>query len=770
MQKFKKALIGLSTLLVLALIGIGGWLSTSLPSHPTSLMSPDLAGPVEIHRDAAAIPTIRAQTDDDAYFALGFVHAEDRFWQMELTRRFGAGRLSEILGEKTVAADKWMRTLGLYRLAEQQAQTLPKPVQNALAAYSKGVNHWLQNKTGLGAIEFAVFRYVPEPWRPADSLVWSKIMATRLSGNFHKEILRNRLAGRIGMDRMNAFWPDYPNQVTASAQSALAHLMARLENLSPWPVGLPEGASNQWIVGGERTQTGAPLLANDPHLGFAAPIMWYLAEIKTPTLRVSGATVPGMPFHILGHNGQLAWGITSTQADTEDLVVERLVEGQTDHYQRPVGIAPFTVREETIRIKDAAAQTFRVRSSGHGPVISDLRTDLTDVSGDASVISLNAMYLKPGDQTANALYLLNRATDWPGFRHALTYLRTPVLNVGFADTQGNIGMQVAGDIPVRASGDGSLPTQGQTGAGAWHGRVPFDQLPSVFNPSGDLILNANNPVGNIAQKPFISRDWAAPYRAQRIEQRLDDAAQLETDDMASIQLDTVSLMAREMVPALLALAKPQNDRESQALALLAGWDGDMDRGRPEPLIFSYWLRSLNETLYRDDLGRLADDLIALRPRFVLSVLRIDPVWCNNRETAPLETCASAVSESLGKTHTLLSEQYGTDMSAWRWGDAHQATFRHSIFKHIPLLNRLTDLALANSGSDYTVNRGASRVNNPKEPFAHIHGPGFRALYDLSDLSKSQFMIATGQSGNFLSPHYRDLLSDWRDGRYLQFQQ
>lgn len=767
---FKKASFSFFIVLLMLLTGTGYVLTTTFPQKSGSIKLAGLSEPVTVRRDHASVPYIYAQTDEDAYFTLGFVHAQDRFWQMDLMRRYGAGKLSEILGETALGADKWMRTLGLYKLAEKEVPSLPFKIRSALEAYSQGVNQWQKTKTGLGAIEFAAFRYSPEPWTPADSLVWTKIMATQLAGNYRKELSRSRVLRKIGPKRMNEFWPDYPGQIAVKSSgtegSVSIGVFAGLEDVSPIPVGTPTGASNQWIVSSKKSQTGHPLLANDPHLGFAAPIMWYLAYLESPGLNLTGATVPGVPFHILGHNGQIAWGITSTQADQEDLVVEKMADGLPGRYFTPVGPKALTNRIEIIRIKDQPDQEITIRMSGSGPILSDLRPHLAVGRSNAEIVALKAVYLKPGDQTINALYDLNRASNWKGFQEALRFVKSPVLNIGYADTKGNIGFQVAGSIPVRQSGDGSLPSEGWTGSGRWASYADFADLPFLYNPASGIIVNANNPVGDISKPPFISRDWAAPYRARRIDQVLGTSDPVEIATMASLQHDDVSLAARDLLPLLIDAVGPKTTQAQMALSLLQNWNGNMDKSRSEPLIFSYWLRNLNRAIHADDLGDLSRQLLALRPRFIKHVLTEQPGWCDDRSTDKRESCDDVITQSLTNTIVELSEAFGSEMAGWQWGDAHKATFAHSVFKHVPYLRTLTDLSVSNSGSDFTVNRGSSHVNNERAPFKHIHGPGYRGIYDLSDLTKSKFMIATGQSGNFLSSNYRDMLTKWRDGEYV----
>ncbi len=770
MGLIKKFAIIACVLLVIAGAGTVFWLTTSFPVKTGPLVVNGPSTPVEIYRDETAIPYIYAKTDADAYFGLGFVHAQDRFWQMELMRRFGAGRLSEILGPSTLGTDKWMRTLGLYAKAEEQLELMPDAVKAALDAYANGVNQWLETKTGLGAIELAAFQYEPDAWKPADSIVWIKAMASRLSGNFRKEILRTRLINEVGSDGMDAFLPDYPRQgpmTTAGISNPnIVNHLAQLGRHIPEDAGQAIGASNQWVVSPKSSATGAALLANDPHLGFGAPVQWYLAYLETPTLKMTGATAPGVPFHVFGHNEKIAWGITLTQADQVDLFLEKQQDGKESHYLAPSGPMPFDTQTVRLNIKDAPSQELTIRKTHHGPIISDLIPDLRPADDARMVVALSAVYLQPDDKTFLALYALNRAKNWSEFRNALGFVRSPALNVSYADVSGNIGFQVGGAIPNRPIGDGSLPVEGWTGSHDWLGTIDTDQLPSLYNPPSGQIINANNPVGDIRKKPFISRDWANPYRASRITNLLTSETTQDMAKMQALQLDTHSLVAETLLPLLLEIAKTSDVKEQEILRQLGSWDGDMDRNLAEPLIFSYWLREINRAMYFDELTALGPRILDLRPRFIETVLRQKKTWCDNTKTPKTETCQDIISNSLSNALTELSRTFGADIEGWQWGKAHETLFAHSVFRHVPYLNALTDLRIANSGSNDTVNRGTTRVRNDKAPFEHIHGPGYRAIYDLGNLSKSKYQIATGQSGNFLSKHYRDQLQNWRDGRYV----
>ena len=745
-------------MVALAALGLSGgylWLTSSLPDAERSFSVGGISGGVDILRDGRGIPRILARSDGDAYFALGFVHAQDRLWQMEVMRRLGAGRLAEILGPRGLASDRFMRTLGVYRLAQEQARNLDGETAAVLAAYAAGVNAWLAAHEGALPPEFVALRLGPEPWRPADSLVWVKIMALRLSGNWRDELFRARLAGRLTAERIAELWPGHPPGAPAGAAASPPAGATGLP-------GRPRGASNGWVVAGALTATGKPLLANDPHLGFGAPVLWYLARLQAPGLHLAGATVPGLPFTIIGHNRHIAWGISSTQTDMQDLFTESIDPADSGRYLVPGGSRPFATRREVIAVKGSDDVVLTVRETRHGPVISD------KFAGSDKIFALAAPFLQGGDTTPGAIRGINRADDWQAFLAAARGFHAPQLNMVYADTDGNIGFIAPGKVPIRPRN--LFPRPGWTGDEDWTGFIPFAELPRAFNPGEGRIVTANNQVVPAGYPYYITDDWAPSYRAGRIAALLDEDVRngrpqsLETT--ARIQGDHVSLMARHLLP-LMRIPRPGAEKERRALALLEKWDGSMSRARPEPAIFAAWLRQLNRSVYGDELGDLLDGYWTLRPRFIASVLGGRRHWCDDVGTPEAEDCTSRLALALESAVGGLAQRLGPDLEGWRWGDVHRARFRHRLFSALPVVGPWADLSISTDGGGYTVNRGAFRVSDPERPFQHIHGPGMRAIFDLSDLDKSLFMIATGQSGNPFSPHYGDLLEDWRDGRYLR---
>ncbi len=750
------------------------WSRASVPKHAGNLALSGFREQVSILRNRRGIPYIQADNEEDAYAALGFVHAQDRLWQMDSMRRLAAGRLSEILGPRGLPSDRMMRLFGFNHLVETQFQTLNASTRRILESYALGVNAWLRMRRQALPVEFAILDYAPEPWRPQDSLLWGKLMALQLSGNWRDELLRTRMLGQLPDHRVLSFW--YPDRTpidtvridTGQNQvAALPEIPDELLSLLPPLPSSPQGASNAWAVSGEFTESGRPLLANDPHLGFALPSTWYLARIETPSSARTGATVAGVPFLILGHNETVAWGMTATQSDLQDVFIERLSDDGQSYLDTTGRYLPFNTRQETIVIRGQADEVMTVRSTRRGPVISDLVGGIEGVVGADTVLSLAATFFDERDSTPDALAGMVTARNWRSFESALTLFHTPQVNIVYGDTGGTIAFAAPGSVPVRASGRGRFPVPGWLDAFAWTGRVPFQLLPRSINPSEGKLVSANNAIVADDYPYFLSDDWAPGYRATRIFQRLDALNPASLESLSDIQLDTVSEMARELMPLMTAFV-PRDPEAAEALSRLAQWDGTMSKDAVEPLVFYAWLREVNRFLYADDLGNLFPRAFGLRPRFVRRVLMFEPEWCDDSKTVKTESCELLLESSLISALTKLKTMGKDGKPVRRWGDVHQATFRHPVLSGFPLVGQIWgERAIESAGGNYTINRAATRTANEEAPFADIHGPGFRAIYDFSDLSRSRFMIATGQSGNPFHENYDDMMPIWSAGHYVR---
>ena len=772
--RWTKRLVAVLVVLLI-LVGVGGyfWLRTSLPKTSGALIVQGIDQPVEIVRDANAVPHIFAASEKDAYFALGFVHAQDRFWQMEMQRRLGAGRLSEVVGRSALRIDKFARTLGLYRRAKAALPLLSPDVRTALDAYAAGVNTWLGSHSGALPPELALLRITPEPWTPVDSLVWGRLMGQQLSGSWLGELQRARVAARIGPDKLADLWPPYPGDAPVTIAKAMTTELAALRQLpldALW-ASLPHeimsrGASNEWVLSGRLTATGRPILANDPHLGLSAPALWYLARLEAPGLSVTGATVPGVPFTLLGHDRAIAWGLTTSYIDTDDLFIEKIDANDPNRYATPTGPEPFVARQEVIAVRGDDPVTIVVRETRHGPVISDaLRPGDAAAAGPGYVLALSATWLDDDDRTAEAIYRLNRAQNWDSFIAALRLFDLPAQNIVYADTAGNIGIYMPAKIPIRKNGSGILPAQGWTGDNDWTGLIPFDERPHSYNPATGRLINANNKIAGDSYPYFLSSEWGGYLRARRIATLLNTDATQSLASSAMLQADVVSPMAKDLLPLMLTVP-PGNDHARHALALLKAWDGTMDRTRPEPLIFAAWLRELNRLLYADELGDLFASYWGYHPEVVRLMLTEKPEWCDDVRTPAKETCEDRIAAALVAALDKLIDKYGSDLPSWRWGEAHYADMRHRVFDYVPLLRNAANIRIGVSGGNETIDRAGSNIADERAPFAVRTGPGYRAIYDLSDLARSRFIQATGQSGNLFSPNYDDMVTRWRDVEYI----
>ena len=760
--------MGASLLALLFVLG-GGlyfYLLSSLPLTDGKLVVPGSKGEIRIARDADGVPLITAGDDEDAAFGLGFVHAQERLFQMELQRRYGAGRLAEIFGSEAVTIDRQMRVLGLHRAAEAEIPFLSVTVRRGLEAYAAGVNAFLASRRGALPPEFLLLRFAPEPWRPADSLVWGKLMAVQLGGNYRGELQRARMARTIAAADLAFLYPEYPKDAPTTLSDMLPiYRRLALDSLYEAlpPIVGPIFASNNWVVDGRHSASGKPILANDPHLELGAPGFWFLARLKTPEHEIAGGTAAGSPFILVGHNERIAWGLTTTTADVEDLFVERVDPADPGLYLTPQGTAPFVSRREIITVRGEAPIDITIRTTRHGPVLSDA---LPPGAADPGyVLALAATFTIPEDRSAEALWQLNRAADWPSFREALWNFVGPMQNIVYADVDGTIGFIAPGLVPIRLSGDGWLPAPGWTGDYDWVGFVPFAALPSAVDPPSGHFASANNRIVPAGYPYFLSRDWDLPNRAQRIEALLAATPVQTSASSAAIQADTLSLMAQHLVPLMTAITAA-DDASGEVLLRLRRWDFHMDRDKVEPLLFTAWLREFSRRILFDRLGEAASGYWDLKPRVMEAVLTERPDWCDDPKLPEQKGCSVRLMEALAAALARLRQAYGADMTQWRWGRAHVAGFANPVFSRIPVLRDWLDVSIPTSGAYDTLDRGPSTIRDDARPFAQRFGAGLRIITDLAAPNDATMMITPGQSGNALSGHFADLLRRWRDFDWL----
>ncbi|MBV6632758.1 MAG: penicillin acylase family protein [Alphaproteobacteria bacterium] len=771
------AFIGL--ILAIVVIGLPAayiWFSTAQPDYDGDVLAgPLVSEPVTVVRDGYAIPHIFAANMDDAYVALGYLHAQDRLVQMEIQRRAGQGRLSELAGRLALPADRIMRSLGFYDLATQDFENGDPAAKNAVERYADGVNLFLAQNPDptppelhlIGLWNTSIAPHQPEPWKPADSVVWGKLIGLQLSGNMFGEIRRAMLADTLTPEQIAelTIFEEQDAEITLGSLRGLDDNgvdWARLEQAIP-KLG-PERASNVWALSGNRTATGRPILANDPHLGLSAPILWYLVRIVTPELTITGATVPGVPFHLMGQNGEAAWGLTTTGGDVQDLYIERLHPDDPNQYLTSDGFAEFETKTIEIGVAGDEAEQLTVRTTNHGLVISDLDDRLGPITGDDKVVTLRTTLMTPGDSSWESIFFLNRAKSWDQFTDAMARFKSGQQNSVFADKEGDIGLYSPALIPVRALGNGTVPMAGEEISDNWPGTVPVDRLPKILNPRSGQIINANNRLVGNDYPYFITHEWEPDYRAQRIAEELGGRNGLTVADNMALMVDPVSKAAHELLPYLTAL-EGETPLQRDVIAALTDWDGRMDRDLATPLIFSTWLRVMPAILLEDELGE-SQQWVGGGPRLVNRILGGDLGWCDDTQTDhTAEDCQAAAQAGLSRALSLLIDAYGHDWRQWRWGDAHQAPLGHQILGRLPLLGGLFRQDAALDGSNYTVLRAGGRGDDPTR-FPVSHGAGYRAVYDLADLDNSRYMIATGQSGRPLSRHFDTFVDAWQAGDFI----
>ena len=777
-------------LLVVVVAALLAWFHAHrvLPQTEGRLVLAGAQAEIRIERDEHGIPSIQAASLRDAMYGLGVVHAQDRLWQMETHRRIGAGRLAEAFGEAAVETDRFLRVLGVRRVAAVQWAQVSPASREMLLAYTDGVNAVI-NSLKARPPEFVILGLQPEPWTPEDSLAWAIMMAWDLGANWQTELIRLRLALKLPKERIDQLLPPYPGEpVPASmdyvafyrslkldGQQALAE-PALLRLMAAAPESEVEGVgSNSWVLAGSRTTTGKPLLASDPHLKLSSPALWYFARISAPGYQAAGATLPGLPGVVMGQNQHIAWGLTNTGPDVQDTYLERIKPEDAGQYQTPDGWAAFETRQELIKVRGAADVAITVRNTRHGPVISDVASAgvadeaLGPKARPAYVIALRWTGLDIDSDIMATTLAMNTAGSVDEFIQASASWVAPQQNMAVADDAGHIALVSPGRVPQRLPENdlsGLAPAPGWDARYDWAGYLPVDVLPQQRDPARGFIANANQKITPPGYEPFISHQWAMPYRHQRIEQMIEAAPRHSLADLRHMQGDVKSLAVQRLLPRLLQ-AQSQHPLAAAAQQQLAGFDGTMASDKAAPLIYWAWHRALSERVLADELGAaIYDRLLGQRGYFdaLEGVLaRDDAWWCDDKTTAAVETCQGQIDAAFTAALVELQALQGTDVAAWQWGRAHQARAEHRPFSRVKLLARWFEQRQTVGGDSYTVNVGRVSLKadaSTGEFYLDEHGPSLRGLYDLGDRSQSRVMHSTGQSGIPWSPHFRSFSAPW----------
>ncbi len=822
----------LVVLLVLALAAGGfAWftIQRSFPQTTGTITASGLEHEVTVQRDASGIPTITAATSHDLFFAQGIVHAQDRFWEMDFRRHLTAGRLSELFGESQLGTDKFLRSLGWHDIAAEEFDALTPEARSYYEAYAAGVNSYLSEREGASlSLEYAVLGlqnadYAPEPWTPVDSIAWFKAMAWDLRTNIEDETERALVAQTLDPELLAELYPGYPfdehpvivekdwarelpaasmqqrgNELATQLQDRVSDLLdGALSSVDELISSQGEGiGSNSWVVAGEHTSTGNPLLANDPHLGASLPSVWTQLQLRCEKLSddcpfdVAGFSFSGLPGIVIGHNQEVAWGFTNLTTDVADLYVER-VDGES--YWQDGKQLPLTVRDETIKVAGGEDVQMKVRSTKHGPIVSGLTPDFTSIAetprvglgagtretiadptvdSNADVSSLSGEFevslrwtaLDAGS-TGEAIFALNRASNFEDFRAAAELFDVPAQNLIYADVSGNIGYQAPGRLPIRGAGDGWLPQPGWDSAYDWQGFIPFDAQPSLYNPDSGYIVTANNAIVSEDYPYFLSRDWDYGYRAARIVELLEEsfeAGPVDASTMADIQMDNQMPAAQSLQAAYRDIV-PENTEVARALDGLRNWDGQNDSDSGEAAFANVLWEHVTGLMVGDQAAKISrDDQSRYAKFFENQLADPDAAWWHNAE-AGVSSQEELLRLAADQAYTEISQAQGTDQSKWKWGELHAIPLVHGTFG----VSGIAAIEWLFNRGPFNVGGGSGVVNATGwglgEGYATTTVPSMRMVIDTSNWDASTWIHLTGASGHAFHSHYTDQTDDWAKG-------
>ncbi len=799
MKKWKKAAIGfISALLIVIIILVAAsyhMVNKSIPTYDGQISVAGIKSEVNVYRNQWGIPLISANSDEDAAFAIGYVHAQERLFQMDIARRAGAGRLSEILGEETVPIDKMFRTVGIEKTAEESFPKLNPLSQKILIAYTKGVNSFINEAKGNYQVEFDALGYDPYAWKPEHSLIIAKLMAWELNISWWTDLLFTQLVQKFGEEKAKELIPSYPQNAPTIIPSDITKLSSVNSNLINVDkqyrsiVGLTGThiGSNNWVVNSAKSNSGRPIIANDPHLGYTAPGRWTFIMIRSKDWNAEGFSIAGLPAVVIGKNKNIAWAMTNVMADDADFYREKLDSSQTKFFFNNQWKNLFIYRD-TIIVKGGKNVFFDIKKTARGPIISGIHplTKLFKTDLEEETLSLRWTGMDFSDELYAAL-LLNKAANWNQFTEALRYYTVPGQNFVYADAAGNIGYVCAAKIPIRANNSPSFVFDGTSDAYDWKGYVPYDQMPKLFNPSQNFVASANNKT--VQNFPFhISNIWEPSSRFERITELLTSKEKHSVEDYKKYQMDFISPYAKMITKSILAAFKDIKIKEknlSLAMELLNNWNFEMDAGSQVPTIYSYYLKNLIKNIFMDemDVELLKEFLfVANVPyRKIEEILNdSNSLFWDNKNTPEIETMNSIIRKSLVEALSELENSFGKDAVLWQWGMVHKVTFKHMFNGNSSLIDKIVNIGPFDIGGDgttlFNTEYSFTELFEEKELTNQMHrskkfenklGPSMRYIFDFANPDYLEFIMPTGQAGHIFSNHYSDMSKMWLKGKYIK---
>lgn len=796
MRSWKKILLGLSISFIIIFIVAGAifynMLSSSLPAYQGIITSSKIISDIEIYRDSFAVPYIFAENDNDAAFALGYVHAQERLFTMDFIRRAGEGRLSEILGDEAVPFDNMFRTVGIKRNILRNYSRIDPSVISLLQSYSDGVNAYIEERKGNYSIEFDVLGYQPEKWKPLHSLIIIKMMAWELNMSWWTDLTFSELIQKLGEKKALEILPDYPENAPtiiadnfkylSAINSSLVETDKAFRNFIGW-TGTHIG-SNNWVVNANKSTSGKPIIANDPHLAFSAPGKWFAATVNSKEgWETSGVTLPGVPGIVIGKGENISWVLTNVMNDDADFYIEKL-DSSDSKYSVDGQWRDLRIIKDTIKVKNGKDRVIEIKETHRGPIISDIHTFnfiYNTAESEFPPISMKWLGNEFSDEMLG-FYKINKAKNWNQFREGVKYFGIPGQNFVYADTTGNIGYIMGARIPLRKKNNPTLVFDGTNTENDWQGYVPVEEIPVVLNPKENFITSANNKILKDF-KYHISNLWEPSSRIDRIYELLNSKEKHSAEDFKKYQMDITSpyakLITSHIVKAFEGIKINDNNLKT-AIELLSEWDFNLNKQSQTPSIYVVTLKYLLHNIYYDELG---DDLFN---RFVFlanvpfrSLLRVldkpESLIFDDISTAKTESKNEIIRKSLADALTFLEENLGKDLTNWQWGRLHTVTFKHAFSGNFSLLDKYINIGPYEIGGDGTT------INNTEYPFSesidkypmfshsefeNILGPSMRYIYDFAKPDQYYLILTTGQSGNVMSDNYRDQTPYWLQGKYM----
>lgn len=753
----------IAALALVAFIGFTWFMNKSKPVIDGELAVTILDQDVTVTRDEKGVPHIFAKTDADLYRAQGYVQAQDRLFQMDLARRQASGRLSEIIGEATINTDKHFRTFSLRNAAETSLAAYDDESKQVLEWYAEGVNAFIAQakESNTLSYEFALLGYEPEEWTVVDSLTIGKYMAYDLGGNWNTLAFRHWALQNFDEEKAKELFIKYPENASAIIEANIQNPVAVAGQFSAEMLPNEFNGSNNWVVSGDKTKSGTPILADDPHLGLSTPSIWYQMHLQSPQQNVSGVIFAGIPGIILGHNDEIAWGVTNVGPDVQDLYIEIPNPDDPTQFRYDGKWEQAEVRDESIKVKDGETVDFEVVVTRHGPIMTDLAFKDTEPTAQ---FSMQWTALQPTAEL-RAVLGFNKAKTWGDFEKALEDFKAPAQNFVFASKDGTIAYKANGQIPIRKQGEGQLPVPGDSSDYGWEGFIPWGELPTLVNPKEGFIATANNQVIGEDYPYHITDFWAQPYRFERIKEVLEANDAITVDDMMALQMDQHNLYAREFLPDLLTSIKEkdQEGKYAEIMAMLEKWDMVDAKESGAPLVFHTLMIKLQEVLFKD---QMPEDMYGIMyGKFNITDQLLRTAYSGEKSIWVEEQ--GGIDETVYKAFELtvaqLENQFGKNSSKWQWGDYHQLTFDHTLGSASPILAAYFNAKkVPIGGSKVTVQAADNDLAGNVD-----HGASWRFVVDVGDLSSAYHIVGPGQSGHVKSDWYQDQVLDWANGDYHQ---